>query len=131
MILRFDSTVSSFLYPQLKNRTSSFGLDKRIINLFEDGDNFTLKPDFPDVDPSELQIQLEQYDLEIEVSNKKPMLDEEVVKLLINDWLNTHMKRTIELSKPVDSDKAKSRYKNGIMETLCLNLRKHESKLDL
>lgn len=131
MILRFDSTVSSFLYPQLKNRTYSFGLDKRIINLFEDGDNFTLKPDFPDVDPSELQIQLEQYDLEIEVSNKKPMLDEEVVKLLINDWLNTHMKRTIELSKPVDSDKAKSRYKNGIMETLCLNLRKHESKLDL
>lgn len=131
MILRFDSTVSSFLYPQLKNRTFSFGLDKRIINLFEDGDNFTLKPDFPDVDPSELQIQLEQYDLEIEVSNKKPMLDEEVVKLLINDWLNTHMKRTIELSKPVDSDKAKSRYKNGIMETLCLNLRKHESKLDL
>ena len=131
MILRFDSTVSSFLYPQLKNRTFSFGLDKRIINLFEDGDSFTLKPDFPDVDPSELQIQLEQYDLEIEVSNKKPMLDEEVVKLLINDWLNTHMKRTIELSKPVDSDKAKSRYKNGIMETLCLNLRKHESKLDL
>jgi len=131
LILRFDSTVSSFLYPQLKNRTYSFGLDKRIINLFEDGDNFTLKPDFPDVDPSELQIQLEQYDLEIEVSNKKPMLDEEVVKLLINDWLNTHMKRTIELSKPVDSDKAKSRYKNGIMETLCLNLRKHESKLDL
>ena len=131
MILRFDSTVSSFLYPQLKNRTYSFGLDKRIINLFEDGDNFTLKPDSPDVDPSELQIQLEQYDLEIEVSNKKPMLDEEVVKLLINDWLNTHMKRTIELSKPVDSDKAKSRYKNGIMETLCLNLRKHESKLDL
>ncbi len=131
MILRFDSTVSSFLYPQLKNRTYSFGLDKRIINLFEDGDNFTLKPDFPDVDPSELQIQLEQYDLEIEVSNKKPMLDEEVVNLLINDWLNTHMKRTIELSKPVDSDKAKSRYKNGIMETLCLNLRKHESKLDL
>lgn len=131
MILRFDSTVSSFLYPQLKNRTYSFGLDKRIINLFEDGDNFTLKPDFPDVGPSELQIQLEQYDLEIEVSNKKPMLDEEVVNLLINDWLNTHMKRTIELSKPVDSDKAKSRYKNGIMETLCLNLRKHESKLDL
>tara|TARA_B100001013_G_scaffold171056_1_gene102623 strand:- start:1243 stop:1638 length:396 start_codon:yes stop_codon:yes gene_type:complete len=131
LILRFDSTVSSFLYPQLKNRTYSFGLDKRIINLFEDGDNFTLKPDFPDVDPSELQIQLEQYDLEIEVSNKKPMLDEEVVNLLINDWLNTHMKRTIELSKPVDSDKAKSRYKNGIMETLCLNLRKHESKLDL
>ena len=131
MILRFDSTVSSFLYPQLKNRTYSFGLDKRIINLFEDGDNFTLKPDFPDVDPSEPQIQLEQYDLEIEVSNKKPMLDEEVVKLLINDWLNTHMKRTIEFSKPVDSDKAKSRYKNGIMETLCLNLRKHESKLDL
>ena len=131
MILRFDSTVSSFLYPQLKNRTYSFGLDKRIINLFEDGDNFTLKPDFPDVYPSELQIQLEQYDLEIEVSNKKPMLDEEVVNLLINDWLNTHMKRTIELSKPVDSDKAKSRYKNGIMETLCLNLRKHESKLDL
>ena len=131
MILRFDSTVSSFLYPQLKNRTYSFGLYKRIINLFEDGDNFTLKPDFPDVDPSELQIQLEQYDLEIVVSNKKPMLDEEVVKLLINDWLNTHMKRTIELSKPVDSDKAKSRYKNGIMETLCLNLRKHESKLDL
>ena len=131
MILRFDSTVSSFLYPQLKNRTYSFGLDKRIINLFEDGDNFTLKPDFPDVGPSELQIQLEQYDLEIEVSNKKSMLDEEVVKLLINDWLNTHMKRTIELSKPVDSDKAKSRYKNGIMETLCLNLRKHESKLDL
>ena len=131
MILRFDSTVSSFLYPQLKNRTYSFGLDKRIINLFEDGDNFTLKPDFPDVDPSELQIQLEQYDLEIEVSYKKPMLDEEVVNLLINDWLNTHMKRTIELSKPVDSDKAKSRYKNGIMETLCLNLRKHESKLDL
>ena len=90
-----------------------------------------MKPDFPDVDPSELQIQLEQYYLEIEVSNKKPILDEEVVKLLINDWLNTHMKRTIELSKPVDSDKAKSRYKNGIMETLCLNLRKHESKLDL
>ena len=131
MILRFDSTVSSFLYPQFKNRTYLFGLDKRIINLFEDGDNFTLKPDFPDVGPSELQIQLEQYDLEIEVSNKKPMLDEEVVNLLINDWLNTHMKRTIELSKPVDSDKAKSRYKNGIMETLCLNLRKHESKLDL
>jgi HSP20 family molecular chaperone IbpA len=67
-----------------------------------------LKPDFPDVDPSELQIQLEQYYLEIEVSNKKPILDEEVVKLLINDWLNTHMKRAIELSKPVDSDKAKS-----------------------
>ena len=75
-----------------------------------------MKPDFPDVAPSEPQIQLEQYDLEIEVSNKKPMLDEEVVKLLINDWLNTHMKRTIELSKPVDSDKAKSSYKDGVLE---------------
>lgn len=98
MILRFDSTVSSFLQPQFKNQTPSFGLDNRIIDLFEDGDNFTLKADWPDVDPSELQIQLEQYYLEIEASNKKPTLDEKVVKLLINDWLNAHMKRAIELS---------------------------------
>ena len=131
MILRFDSTVSSFLQPQFKNQTPSFGLDNRIIDLFEDGDNFTLKADWPDVDPSELQIQLEQYYLEIEASNKKPTLDEKVVKLLINDWLDTHMKRAIKLPKPVDSDKAKSRYKDGVMEMLCLNLRKHESKLYL
>tara|TARA_Y100000758_G_scaffold278490_2_gene224416 strand:- start:21 stop:230 length:210 start_codon:yes stop_codon:yes gene_type:complete len=67
LILHFDSTVSSFLYPQLKNRTPSFGLDKRIINLFEDGNNFTLKADLPDVDPSERQLQ--QYYLE-----KKPSI---------------------------------------------------------
>lgn len=98
MILRFDSTVSSFLHPQFKNQTPSFGLNKRIVDLFEDGDNFTLKADLPDVDPSELQIKLEQYYLEIEASGKKPIQDEKVVKLLINDWLNTHMKRAIELS---------------------------------
>ncbi|MCH2314252.1 MAG: Hsp20/alpha crystallin family protein, partial [SAR202 cluster bacterium] len=89
----FDSSLSSFLYPQFKNRTHTFGFSNMIIDLFEDDDNFTLKADLPGVDPSEVQIQLEKDYLEIEVSNKKPVQDEEVTKLLINERLNTHMKR--------------------------------------
>ena len=112
----FDSSLSSFLYPQFKNRTHTFGFSNMIIDLFEDDDNFTLKADLPGVDPSEVQIQLEKDYLEIEVSNKKPVQDEEVTKLLINERLNTHMKRAIKLPKPVDSDKAKSSYKDGVLE---------------
>ena len=112
----FDSSLSSFLYPQFKNRTHTFGFSNMIIDLFEDDDNFTLKADLPGVDPSEVQIQLEKDYLEIEVSNKKPVQDEEVTKLLINERLNTNMKRAIKLPKPVDSDKAKSSYKDGVLE---------------
>ena len=112
----FDSSLSSFLYPQFKNRTHTLGFSNMIIDLFEDDDNFTLKADLPGVDPSEVQIQLEKDYLEIEVSNKKPVQDEEVTKLLINERLNTHMKRAIKLLKPVDSDKAKSSYKDGVLE---------------
>ena len=112
----FDSSLSSFLYPQFKNRTHTLGFSNMIIDLFEDDDNFTLKADLPGVDPSEVQIQLEKDYLEIEVSNKKPVQDEEVTKLLINERLNTNMKRAIKLPKPVDSDKAKSSYKDGVLE---------------
>ena len=112
----FDSSLSSFLYPQFKNRTHTLGFSNMIIDLFEDDDNFTLKADLPGVDPSEVQIQLEKDYLEIEVSNKKPVQDEEVTKLLINERLNTRMKRAIKLPKPVDSDKAKSSYKDGVLE---------------
>ena len=112
----FDSSLSSFLYPQFKNRTHTPGSSNMIIDLFEDDDNFTLKADLPGVDPSEVQIQLEKDYLEIEVSNKKPVQDEEVIKLLINERLNTRMKRAIKLPKPVDSDKAKSSYKDGVLE---------------
>ena len=112
----FDSSLSSFLYPQFKNRTHTLGFSNMIIDLFEDDDNFTLKADLPGVDPSEVQIQLEKDYLEIEVSNKKPVQDEEVIKLLINERLNTHMRRAVKLPKPVDSDKAKSSYKDGVLE---------------
>jgi HSP20 family protein len=125
----FDSTVSSFLYPQFKNRTYEFGFSKMVIDLLEDGDNFTLKADLPGVLPSEMQIQLEKDCLEIEVSNKKPVQDEEAVKLLINERLNTHMKRSIKLPKPVDSDKAKSSYKDGVLEIVLPKSEKTQIKI--
>jgi HSP20 family protein len=95
----------------------------------EDGDNFTLKADLPGVLPSEMQIQLEKDCLEIEVSNKKPVQDEEAVKLLINERLNTHMKRSIKLPKPVDSDKAKSSYKDGVLEIVLPKSEKTQIKI--
>ncbi len=125
----FDSTVSSFLYPQFKNKTHTFVSSNMIIDLFEDDDNFTLKADLPGVDPSQVQIQLEKDYLEIEVSNKKPMQDEKVVKLLINERLNTHMKRDIKLPRPVDSDRAKSSYKDGVLEIVLPKSEKTQIKV--
>ncbi|MDC0035235.1 Hsp20/alpha crystallin family protein [Chloroflexi bacterium] len=111
----FDSTVSAVLSPYPKRGVDSFR-NKIPIDLIDNGQELVLIADLPGYNSSDIQVNLERDYLKIEVTNEDVSPKESGDRLLVNERSRASVKRYVKLTEPVDSENAKSKYSDGVLE---------------
>ena len=84
------------------------------VDVIEMDDSFMVQANLPGFDLNELKVELDFETLKIS-AKKENTEEEKEVKYLHRERFLQEMSRTLKFHKPVDASKAKSSFKNGVL----------------
>lgn len=87
------------------------------IDFLETEDAFLVLADLPGMDPSQVKVEAEQYNVTI-CGNRETMISLSKGKQLMTERASGRFCRTIHLPSPCDINKAQMQFKNGVYEVV-------------
>ena len=85
-----------------------------LVNIYDDGEAFLLRAEIPGVDPKALDVSATGDT--VTIAGERPLDEPEGASYHRRERDHGTFSRTIRLPQPIDPDKIKATYKNGVLE---------------
>jgi HSP20 family protein len=85
------------------------------VNVYDEGESYTVRAEIPGVDPQELEIKATARNLTIK-GERQPLSRDDKVSYHRRERDHGVFNRSIALPQPIDPDKIVAAYENGVLE---------------
>ena len=109
-----DMRSNFYRTPGLDNIFKSFSFSPTL-DMQEEDDKFVIKVDIPGSDASNINVKVDDQQLTISASTKKSSNDKDKGNVFRSERFMGQFQRRIELPAPVQADKMKTDYKDGVL----------------